>query len=99
MMASTMRRLYYYRPRGCAHSGRIHDYPSGSAYLPDRVFVRRGRDIPRGGACFFFPSGKPRPMVDCKALKTRAKEELDLSRAVTDTDMQRELAGVTSPEG
>ena len=69
-------------------------YPNGGAYLPDRVFVRRGRDVPRGGACFFFPSGRPRPKEDCDALRKRAREELGLSRAVTDTDMQRELAGV-----
>ena len=69
-------------------------YPDGSAYAPDRVFVRRGRDIARGGACFFFPSGKPRPRADCDEIAKRAREELGLSRAVADTDMQRELAGV-----
>jgi phosphoglycerol transferase MdoB-like AlkP superfamily enzyme len=69
-------------------------YPNGGAYAPDRVWVRRGRDIPRGGACFFFPSGKPRPREDCKEIADRSKEELGLSRAVADTDMQRSLADV-----
>jgi len=73
-------------------------YPNGGAYAPDRVWVRRGRDIPRGGACFFYPSGKPRPKEDCKKIAARAREELGVSRAVADTDLQRSLAGVDLEE-
>ena len=65
--------------------------PDGTAFEGDRMFVTRGRDIPKGGGCFDFPGGATRPKADCEGMKERAARELQVSRAVVDYDLHREL--------
>jgi phosphoglycerol transferase MdoB-like AlkP superfamily enzyme len=67
--------------------------PDGSAATSDRIFVATGRDIRRTGSCFDFPAGAARPRKDCKDLRERARDELEISRAVLDHDLYRDLAG------
>src|SRR5690606_453215 len=67
-------------------------FPSGAAYLEDRVWVPSGRGIPARGACFHLPSGRHRPLEDCAALRDAARIELEMSRRVVDADLQRRLA-------
>jgi phosphoglycerol transferase MdoB-like AlkP superfamily enzyme len=77
-------------------------YPDGSAYGPiieaetqvegaNRMYVAEGRGIPREGGCFEFPAGGSRPLPECEALAERAAQELEVSRAVVDHDLHREL--------
>ena len=69
-------------------------YPSGAAYVEDRVWVPSGRGIPLRGACFHLPSGRHREVEDCAALRDDARLELEMSRRVVDADLQRRLAGL-----
>jgi len=72
-------------------------YPNGSVLTEDRLFVARGRDIPRDGGCFDYPGGKSRPLADCEGLEPRAIEEISMSRAVVDFDFHRSLAAEVRP--
>jgi phosphoglycerol transferase MdoB-like AlkP superfamily enzyme len=65
--------------------------PDGSAVSGDRMFVARGRDIGRDGACFDHPRGGARPLRDCRDLADRAALELRVSRRILDHDLFREL--------
>ena len=71
--------------------------PDGSAASSERIFIATGRDIPSRGGCFDYPQGTTRPRRDCNDLAERAHEELEISRAVLDHDLQRSLLTEAEP--
>ena len=69
----------------------------GSVVGEGRVFVAEGPAIPRGGACFAWPDGAPRPLEECRELARRGREELTASRFVAIHDLAPEIAGLRLP--
>jgi len=61
--------------------------PTGGVVGPDAMLIRRGRSTPPEGACIDPREPGARPREACKALETRALDQLDLARRVLDHDL------------